>query len=77
MHNIDSFMKETQRMNGLGLGEYTCSAYCCAAQLISFLLVNMVRKAKKDITFADGTVIPKGVLVGIASQPMHLDNEIR
>jgi hypothetical protein len=33
MYKVDSFMKETQRMNGIGLGEY--SAYCCAAQLIA------------------------------------------
>ncbi|KAF8447272.1 cytochrome P450 [Boletus edulis BED1] len=57
MYKIDSFMKETQRMHGIGL-------------------VNMVRKAMKDVTFPDGTVIPKGAFVAMATHPMHFDNEV-
>ncbi|KAG8217979.1 cytochrome P450 [Butyriboletus roseoflavus] len=56
MHKIDSFMKESQRMDGIGL-------------------VNMVRKAMKDVTFSDGTVIPKGTFVVMATQLMHRDDE--
>ena len=75
MYKVDSFMKETQRMDGIGLGEY--NAYCSAAQFIAFFFpVNMVRKTMKDLTFADGTVIPKGAFVAMAIQPMHLDNDI-
>jgi len=35
----------------------------------------MARKTMKDVTFADGTIIPKGAFVTMATQPMHLDNE--
>lgn len=35
----------------------------------------MVRKAMKDVTFSDGTVIPKGTFVVVATQLMHCDNE--
>ncbi|KAF8447294.1 cytochrome P450 [Boletus edulis BED1] len=31
--------------------------------------------AMKDVTFLDGTVIPKGVFVAVAPHPMHFDNE--
>jgi len=57
MHKLDSFMKETQRIHGVGL-------------------VNMIRKAMKDLTFPDGTVIPKGAFVAVATYPMHFDNEV-
>lgn len=30
----------------------------------------------KDVTFPDGTVIPKGTFVTMATQPMHFDDEI-
>lgn len=74
MHKVDSFMKETQRMNGIGLGEY--NACRCDDATDHFLPVNMVRKSMKDVTFPDGTVIPKGAFVAMATQPMHLDNDV-
>ena len=76
MYKVDSFMKETQRMHGLSLGEYRYSVYFCALELVAFLPVTMLRKTMRDVTFAHETVIPKGTLVAMASQPMHLDNEI-
>ncbi|KIK77776.1 hypothetical protein PAXRUDRAFT_834874 [Paxillus rubicundulus Ve08.2h10] len=38
--------------------------------------VSMLRKAMKDFTFSDGTVLPKGAMVAIASQAASLDNAI-
>ncbi|KAF9231271.1 cytochrome P450 [Melanogaster broomeanus] len=57
MHKIDSFLKESQRMEGLGS-------------------VSMVRKTMKDLTLSDGTFLPNGTTVAIASRPTHLDNEL-
>ncbi|KAF8844224.1 cytochrome P450, partial [Paxillus ammoniavirescens] len=57
MRKIDSFLKESQRMEGVGV-------------------VGITRKAMKDFTFSDGTVLPKGTIVTIASEATHLDNEI-
>ncbi|KIJ21175.1 hypothetical protein PAXINDRAFT_65823 [Paxillus involutus ATCC 200175] len=37
---------------------------------------SMTRKAMKDFTFSDGTVVPKGTFVVTATQATHLDNEI-
>jgi len=38
--------------------------------------VSMTRKAMKDFTFSDGTVVPKGTSVVAASRSIHLDNEL-
>ncbi|KAF9236822.1 cytochrome P450 [Melanogaster broomeanus] len=38
--------------------------------------VSLTRKAMKDFTFSDGTVIPKGTSVFAASRSIHLDNEL-
>ncbi|KAF5349477.1 hypothetical protein D9756_008934 [Leucocoprinus leucothites] len=40
-------------------------------RLHSMGYVQMLRKAKKDWTLSNGTVIPAGAFVGIASHPMH------
>ncbi|KAF9237105.1 cytochrome P450 [Melanogaster broomeanus] len=56
MRKIDSFLKESQRFEGMGC-------------------VIMSRKAMKDFTFSNGTVIPKGTLVVVASAATHHDNE--
>ncbi|KAF9225200.1 cytochrome P450 [Gyrodon lividus] len=57
MRKVDSFLKESQRMEGVAS-------------------LSMTRKAMKDFTFSDGTVVPKGATVSVAAQPTHLDNEI-
>ncbi|KIJ09985.1 hypothetical protein PAXINDRAFT_86692 [Paxillus involutus ATCC 200175] len=57
MRKIDSFLKESQRMEGVGV-------------------VGITRKVMKDFTFSDGTVLPKGTIVTIASEATHLDNEV-
>lgn len=38
-------------------------------------LVAIVRKALKDFTFSDGTFIPKGTLVGIATRSIHYEDK--
>ncbi|KAJ3566941.1 hypothetical protein NP233_g6679 [Leucocoprinus birnbaumii] len=52
MRKIDSFLKESQRLNSVGS-------------------VQMMRKTLKDWTLSDGTVIPAGSFVGVASDPMN------
>ena len=36
----------------------------------------MERKALKDFTFSDGTIIPKGTHVAAVAQPVHMDGKI-
>ncbi|KIJ05876.1 hypothetical protein PAXINDRAFT_20895 [Paxillus involutus ATCC 200175] len=57
MRKLDSFLKESQRMEGIDC-------------------VTMPRKAMKEFTFSDGTVLPQGSFVAIASQATHLDNGV-
>ncbi|EGN93528.1 hypothetical protein SERLA73DRAFT_97436 [Serpula lacrymans var. lacrymans S7.3] len=38
--------------------------------------ISMLRKAMTDFTFSDGTFIPAGCTVTVASSPMHHDSEI-
>ncbi|KIJ13827.1 hypothetical protein PAXINDRAFT_13375 [Paxillus involutus ATCC 200175] len=57
MRKVDSFLKESQRTDGI-------------------TYVSMTRKAMKDFTFSDGTVLPKGTMVAIASQAPRLDNGV-
>jgi len=54
MRKIDSFLKESQRLNSLG------------GMIIS-------RKALKDWTLSDGTLIPAGTFFGIAGDAMNKD----
>ncbi|PIL33520.1 cytochrome P450 [Ganoderma sinense ZZ0214-1] len=57
MWKVDSFLRESQRFNGIGLTSVT-------------------RKAMKEVTLSNGTVIPKGALVVAASYPTHHDDAI-
>ena len=41
---------------------------------MSFLSVNIFRKALKDVTLSDGTRIPKGTLVAAAAVTAHSDD---
>ena len=45
-----------------------------AAAFLSFLAVNIFRKALKDVTLSDGTRIPKGTLVAAAAVTAHSDD---
>ncbi|KAF9235146.1 cytochrome P450 [Melanogaster broomeanus] len=57
MRKIDSFLKESQRVEGS-------------------ILLTMFRRAMKDFTFSDGTMIPKGTFLAFATKSTHLDSEL-
>ena len=38
--------------------------------------MGVTRKTLKDFTLSDGTVIPKGALVGVAAQSLHHDQKL-
>ncbi|KAI0640730.1 cytochrome P450 [Trametes meyenii] len=57
MWKLDSFFRESQRINGISL-------------------VSLTRIAMKDVTLADGTLIPRGTLVSAASYPTHHDESL-
>ena len=39
------------------------------------LIVNVTRRAMRDFTFSDGTVVPKGAYVFVAARATHLDED--
>ncbi|KAF9231273.1 cytochrome P450 [Melanogaster broomeanus] len=57
MSKIDSFIRESQRIEGLGP-------------------FSMLRKTMKDLTFSDGTFLPKGTSIIITSRPTHFDSKL-
>ncbi|KAH0838159.1 cytochrome P450 [Lanmaoa asiatica] len=69
---MESFLRESQRVSGTSL----CGSiyYTILAEVLIFTLVPIVRKAMEDITFSDGTTIPSGTHLAVASVPMHLDD---
>ena len=74
MRKVDSFIKESQRFFGLGVGERPfLFAHLFRFEYLSCPLVSMTRKVLKDFTFSNGTVIPAGCILNIASFPMHHD----
>ncbi|KAF5326362.1 hypothetical protein D9611_001063 [Ephemerocybe angulata] len=56
MRKLDSFVKESSRMRGIGS-------------------IAMARKVMSDFALSDGTVIPEGCTVAIASRGLHYDPE--
>ncbi|KAJ3888640.1 cytochrome P450 [Lentinula edodes] len=55
MWKLDSFLKETTRLSGLGG-------------------LTMSRMVLRDFTFSNGTVVPAGTIVSVASYGMHHDD---
>lgn len=77
MRKVDSFLKECQRMFGLGPGgSITLVApWCTCLTPTSLYPVSMSRLALQDYTFSDGTFVPKGGMVSVAARAIHTDNE--
>ncbi|KAG8219655.1 cytochrome P450 [Butyriboletus roseoflavus] len=69
---MESFLRESQRISGTSL----CGSnfYIIVAKALIFALVPIIRKAMEDIRFSDGTTIPCGTHLAVASVPMHLDD---
>ncbi|TFY69205.1 hypothetical protein EVJ58_g555 [Rhodofomes roseus] len=57
MHKVDSFIRESQRIAGIGN-------------------THIFRVAMKDYTFSDGTFVPEGTFVAMASKATHTDETI-
>jgi Cytochrome P450 len=73
MRKLDSFMKEAQRMQGIGASKLLQSILTMCAD---FEPASMTRMALKEFTFSNGTHIPKGGFVSAVSMARHLDEEI-
>jgi len=76
MRKLDSFLKESARLNPLGARESQNATFKLALICTDSTLVTMTRKALKDFTFSDGTRIPKGGIVSVASLYRHRDDDV-
>lgn len=70
MRKVDSFLKESHRMNSVASCKSDLPSSCKIS--VNFIsLVLMVRKTVKDWRLFDGTLIPPGVYVGLAAEEMN------
>lgn len=78
MRKVDSFLKECQRVYGLGSRASLKNISLLWALLISCrprTTVTMLRKAMVDFTFSDGSFVPKGSFISVAVAGTHTDGE--
>ena len=77
MHKIDSFLKETLRVDGQSVGPP--ASLPAASQFVSFLMlvqVLSIRLALSPFTFSNGMTIPADTLVALPLYAIHEDDEI-
>ena len=81
MWKLDSFLKESQRMNGVSARQSSSFAFPSSSTDVQTSLidehntVSVTRRAQRDITLSDGTFLPKGTLVSGALNATHLDGD--
>jgi len=74
MRYIDSFLKETQRFEGISAGAHDSPKSYARTEVRTLVLT--IRKAVKDVTLSDGTLIPEGTHVSIPTYAIHHDRNV-
>jgi hypothetical protein len=75
MYKTDSFLRETQRLDGLGIGS-VCFLRLPSLLLMPALLVVLTRLALHPFTFSNGITVPAGTVVGAPLSAIHTDGRI-
>jgi hypothetical protein len=76
MYKIDSFLRETQRLDCISSCS-VCSLRLAAFQLLMPLLsVVLIRFASRPFTFSNGITIPAGTTVAAPLTAIHTDGEL-
>ena len=75
MYKIDSFLRETQRLDGLGISSVRSLRFP-SQLLIPVVLVVLVRLALRPFTFSNGMTVPAGTILGAPLNAIHTDGEI-
>ena len=73
MRKLDSFMKESHRLNGSGFGKKNCNNLIQITQVLVFFSVMTRRLAMSDFSFSDGLFIPKGTNFVVAGRGINQD----
>lgn len=74
MRSIDSFLKECQRLDVLD-----CRTHFLRSMTFTnsrFISVTLMRLARRDFTFSDGTTVPAGAFVAAAKVSTHFNDAI-
>ena len=74
MHKIDSFIKESQRLNSLGSRKW--SPPPTPDLTTKIFLVALARVAVNDFTFSDGTTVPRGTRVSVSAHNAHFNEKV-
>lgn len=73
MWKLDSFMRESQRINGITYSQYPHQHLSTLHTNSRSTAVSIMRKTLQDTTLSDGTFIPADTLVAGASNATHRD----
>jgi hypothetical protein len=75
MHKLDSFIRESARLNGVSSSMWRFSSF--GRQMTSHRpTVIAMRYSLRDHTFSDGTYVPAGSFIAAAVEPAHRDGSI-
>ena len=75
MYKIDSFIRETQRMDGLGISSpYILSKI--QTLICRTLSVTASRLVLQPFTFSNGVTVPPGIFVAVPAGVAHRDEEV-
>lgn len=75
MHRVDSFLTETQRLEGVLTGMIYCSLVFNGL-MTSNVSASVQRKAMKNLVLSDGTFIPKGTRLVVPTRAIHHDHSV-
>ena len=79
LRKLDSFMKESQRINPIGYGELALNipALSCSTHGLTLALIATIqRSAVNPYTFKDGLQIPANTQISMPSHALNLDPDI-
>ena len=78
MVHLDSFLRESQRVNSVNIGTPPPLHPFLSLLPLSLTqrLVSLMRQAMKDVTLVDGTVIPKGTFIVAPQYATHHDERL-
>jgi hypothetical protein len=76
LHMIDSFIRESQRVDGLTFRSFCTLPSTPSVDVLCRLSVTMLRLALRPFTFSNGVTIPAGTLVALPASAVHRDEEL-
>lgn len=75
LRKCDSFLKESQRLNPIGIGKYTCF-YPKQKHVTNIKTVSVSRFALSKFDLPDGTMVPEGISVSAPAMTVNTDSSL-